>query len=270
MRAPPQPSLKNQVREFWELRACGTRVSSAPKFSRRYFDEIEQHRYRVEPEILSFAQFTCYHGKRVLEVGVGAGTDFVQWVRAGADASGIDLTEEAVAHVQQRLRVYGLPAADVRVADCEALPYPSDSFDLVYSWGVIHHTPNTEAALREIVRVTRPGGHCKIMVYNRFSLVTYGLWLRYALLTGQPWRSLSWALYHHLESKGTKGYTIGEMSEMLSSLPVYDVKLEPVVSWSDRRLGSALPVRLLAGAAVRALPTRFAGLYLTARFTKYA
>src|SRR6185295_5585089 len=89
-------SLKGQVRDYWNEQPCGTQFANSEKFTRQYFDEIEDHRYRVEPEIMSFAQFTRFHGASVLEVGVGAGTDFTQWVRAGALVYGIDATDEGV------------------------------------------------------------------------------------------------------------------------------------------------------------------------------
>src|SRR5687767_13620453 len=161
-----QSAVKDEVAKYWNKRACGTGVTAAEKFSRDYFDEIEDYRYRVEPEIHGFAQFTRYRGQKVLEVGVGAGTDFLQWVRAGAKAYGIDLTEEGVAHVKHRLAVYGLAAEDVRVADAENIPHPDETFDLVYSYGVIHHSPNTIRALEELIRCTKVGGTIKFMVYN--------------------------------------------------------------------------------------------------------
>src|SRR5262245_48187535 len=151
--------LKEQVRSYWNRQSCDTHVAAAEKFSREYFEEIEAYRYRDQPFIHSFAQFTRYHGKRVLEVGFGAGTDFIQWLRAGASASAIDLTQEGLDHLTHRIEVYGLPVPEsVRVADAENLPYESETFDLGYSFGVLHHTPDTEAAIRELVRVIRPGG----------------------------------------------------------------------------------------------------------------
>src|SRR6266487_5124036 len=96
MSVPDNEVLKEQIRQFWDQQSCDTQVASAPKFSREYFEEIERFRYFDQPFIHSFAQFTRYHRKRVLEVGFGAGTDFVQWLRAGAIAPGVDLTQEAV------------------------------------------------------------------------------------------------------------------------------------------------------------------------------
>jgi SAM-dependent methyltransferase len=104
-------------------------------------------------------------------------------LRGGARASGIDLTEEALENVRQRIETYNLPAPEeLNVADAENQPFPSDSFDLGYSFGVLHHTPDTERALRELVRVIRPGGELKVMLYNRHSIYILNRWVRFALL----------------------------------------------------------------------------------------
>ncbi len=206
--------LVEDVRDYWNRQTCGTGVTDAPKYSREYFEEIEEFRYRLESEIHGFAQFTRHRGRKILEVGVGAGTDFLQWCRAGTQAHGIDLTEEAIANVRERLAVYGLEATELKVANAENLPYPDAAFNLVYSWGVIHHSPDTEKCLAEISRVARKGASVKVMVYNRHSIQSIVWWIRYALLRGKPWRSLSYVLHHHMESIGTKAYTRSEFAEM--------------------------------------------------------
>ena len=157
--------LKDAVRRHWQAEPCGTRDAS-PGERRRFFDEIERDRYAWEPYIKPFARFERGRGKRVLEVGVGAGTDFIQWARAGARAHGIDLTQEAIDHARARLDVYGLEAADLRKGDCESLPYEDDSFDLVYSWGVIHHTGRMWEALDRLCGAVNPGGQLYIAIYN--------------------------------------------------------------------------------------------------------
>src|SRR4051812_23951563 len=200
--------LKTEVKAFWNRQSCDTQYASSEKFTREYFEQIEQYRYNDQPFIHAFAQFTRYYGKRVLEVGFGAGTDFIQWLRAGAISSGIDLTEEALDNLTHRIATYGLPEPEsLRVADAEHLPFPSNSFDLGYSWGVLHHTPDTCAGIAELVRVVRPGGEIKIMLYNRHSLCAYRCWIKNALLKARPWKSLRWVLSNHIESAGTKGYT---------------------------------------------------------------
>src|SRR5438477_4688792 len=100
---PNPDNVKEQVRDFWNQQSCDTHVAKAAKFSKEYFEEIEAYRYHDQPFIHSFAQFSRYHGKKVLEVGFGAGTDFIQWLRAGAIANGIDLTAEALDNLTHRI-----------------------------------------------------------------------------------------------------------------------------------------------------------------------
>ncbi len=202
--------LKDEVKNFWEQEPCGSGFASSAKYTKNYFDEIEEHRYRVEPFIHQFAQFTRFRGKKVLEVGVGAGTDHLQFARAGALLSGVDLTDAAIEMVSKRLNLEGLKS-DLRRSDAEHLPFESDFFDYVYSWGVLHHTPDTEKALAEVHRVCKPGGRVCIMLYHRRSLLALQVWLRYALLHVRPFRTLRNVIFHHVESIGTKSYSLREM-----------------------------------------------------------
>jgi len=259
--------LKRQVRDHWGADPCGSQTTAAERFSRRYFDEIEDFRYRTEPEIFSFAQFTRHHGQKMLEVGVGAGSDFVQWVRAGTQAHGVDLTDEAVEHVQKRLAVYGLSAAEVRTADAENLPYADDSFDLVYSWGVIHHTPDTPQALAELVRVARVGGTIKAMVYNRHSLFAVYRWLFSGLRRGR-FKSLGWVIYHHQESPGTKAYTLREWRDMLLKLPVRIVRLQAPATYYDLLRDKPWFLRWPAALAACLWGMNRCGWYMTAEVIK--
>ena len=240
--------LKAEVKAFWNRQSCDTQHAHSDKFTLEYFEQIEQWRYADQAFIHSFAQFTRYRGKRVLEVGFGAGTDFIQWLRAGALATGVDLTEEALAHVTLRIQLYNLPPPEsLKVADAENLPFAPNTFDLGYSWGVLHHTPNTEKAIAELVRVVRPGGEIKIMLYNRHSLCAYRCWLKNALLKGRPWKSLRWVLWHHIESVGTKGYTEGEIRRMLAPLGLTDLRCETYLTSADRIARRTLPFRLCNG-----------------------
>ncbi|HOK14473.1 MAG TPA: class I SAM-dependent methyltransferase, partial [Candidatus Kapabacteria bacterium] len=135
-----EEKLKYDVKNYWNKETCGSWSSNKEKFTKEYFEEIEEFRYKIQPEIFAFAEFTRWHGKKILEVGVGAGTDFLQWARAGAKVFGVDLTEQACEHVRHRLNIYGFQAESIQVADCEKLPFQDNFFDLVWSWGVIHHT----------------------------------------------------------------------------------------------------------------------------------
>ncbi len=237
----PDP-LKKQVRDFWNEQSCDTQVAKGAKFSREYFEEIEAFRYYDQPFIHSFAQFTRYRDQRVLEVGFGAGTDFIQWLRAGAHVSGVDLTPEALENVKRRIQVYNLPAPDkLQISDAENLPFESNTFDLGYSFGVLHHTPDTEKAVRELMRVIRPGGHFKIMLYNRRSIFIINRWVRFCLLKGRPWRSLRWVLWNKVESVGTKAYTRHELVKMLGELSLQHVEIRTEITAADYLSSSAFP-----------------------------
>jgi len=104
---------KEEVFAYWDEESCGTGMTKEKKFSHEYFSEIENKRYALEPCIKPFAQFNEYKNKNVLEVGVGAGTDFLNWLRYGAIASGIDLTDEAIENVKHRLNIECLQAKTI-------------------------------------------------------------------------------------------------------------------------------------------------------------
>lgn len=224
---------KSRVRAFWNRDPCGARLASAAPGTPEFFAQIERERYRLEPFVPAFARFEAARGKRLLEIGTGLGTDFLGFVRAGARATGIDLTETAVELVRRRLELEGL-SAETCVADAEALPFPDDSFDLVYSWGVLHHTPSPEVALAEVRRVLAPGGEARIMLYSRRSWFACGAWVRFALLTGRPWLSIADAISRNVESPGTKAYTQAELEALFAAFE--SVRYERWVTPHDRRI----------------------------------
>lgn len=229
--------LKEQVKRHWEDEPCGTSTASAAPGTPEFFAQVERERYRLEPYIREFAEFERWRGRRVLEVGVGLGTDFIGFVRAGADAVGIDLTEAAVAAVRERLRQEEL-VAEVRTGDAESLPFEDDSFDLVYSYGVLHHTPDTSRAISEIRRVVRPDGEARIMLYSRRSWLALGAWFRWGLGRARPWKSIAAVLGEHLESPGTKAYTSRELDELFAGFR--DVRYVRNVTPYDRRVAGPL------------------------------
>jgi len=173
--AIPNPTLdplKEQIRAFWEARPCGAHFGGDDVGSLRFFERLERHRYTLEPHILRAADFGSSRGLKVLEVGCGLGTDAVQFARAGADYTGIDLTSRAISLTRRRFSLLHL-RGDLHVGDAERLEFPDNAFDLVYSHGVLHHTPDIRAAIKEVFRVLRPGGRAAVMLYHRHSLNHY-------------------------------------------------------------------------------------------------
>ncbi len=205
---------KDAVRDFWNDAACGEKLL-LPSFDLDGFKAQSAERYRLEPYIISFADFEGSTGREVLEIGLGLGADHERFARAGANLHGVDLTPRAVEITRRRLEAQGL-ASDLRVGDAEALPFPDGSFDVVYSWGVIHHSPNTAQAAREILRVLKPGGHFRVMVYHTRSLVGLMLWLRYGLARAKPFTPMAEIYATHLESPGTKAYTCREAARLFA------------------------------------------------------
>jgi ubiquinone/menaquinone biosynthesis C-methylase UbiE len=202
-----QPGLKEEVRDFWNADPCGSRYLG----DRADFEAHARARYRLEPYIHEFAGFAQSAGKRVLEVGVGTGADYLEWLKAGAQATGVDLSSTSLEQAKRRCDVAGY-APDLRISDAEHLPFPDDTFDIVYSYGVMHHSPDTPQCLREAGRVLKPGGALRIMIYHHPSLTGFMLWLRYGWLRG---KSLRQSVLDHLESPGTKSYTREEARVLL-------------------------------------------------------
>ncbi|MEI6837165.1 MAG: class I SAM-dependent methyltransferase [Alcaligenaceae bacterium] len=215
---------KDEVRDFWNDAACGEKLLLL-SFDVAGFKSQAAERYRLEPYILPFADFGRTKGRKVLEIGLGLGADHECFARAGADLHGIDLTPRAVEITRRRLEMQGLKS-DVRVGDAEALPYTDGIFDLVYSWGVIHHSPSTPQAAREILRVLKPGGNFRVMVYHTWSLVGLMLWLRYGLGRGKPWISMAEIYSTYLESPGTKAYTCHEASQLFVEASAVKTRVE--------------------------------------------
>jgi len=156
------------VRAFWQAHPCGTKFSDAEVGTREFFDRVEAHRYAKEWHIPDAADFAATKQLRVLEIGCGLGTDGVQFAQAGADYTGVDLTEAAIDLARKNFEQRGLQG-EFKVADAESLDFADNSFDLVYSHGVLHHTPDTARAVQEIHRVLKPEGRAIVMLYHRDS-----------------------------------------------------------------------------------------------------
>ncbi len=160
------------VRRYWDGRPCNIRHSQEPVGTREYFDQVEARKYTVEPHIPSFADFPRWDGKSVLEIGCGIGTDTINFARRGARVVAVDLSEKSIELAQQRARVYGLEDRITFVhGDSESLDQlvPAQTFDLVYSFGVIHHTPHPERVVARLRPFMHSESELRLMVYSRAS-----------------------------------------------------------------------------------------------------
>lgn len=160
----------NIVKQFWDTLPCNIRHSEQPIGSKEYFNEVERKKFFVEPHILSFTNFTQWNGKSVLEIGCGIGTAAINFAKAGATYTGVELSEESLKLTKQRFQVYE-QQGKFYSGNAEQLSYflPEQKFDLIYSFGVIHHTPNPKNVINEIKKFMHKDSTLKIMVYAKHS-----------------------------------------------------------------------------------------------------
>ncbi|MCK5233188.1 MAG: class I SAM-dependent methyltransferase [Candidatus Aenigmarchaeota archaeon] len=158
----------------WNKTPCGSSTLKNKKGTREFFEEVIKYRYKVyAPWLRKIISKEDVKNKKLLEVGCGMGADLLEFAKNGAICTGIDLTPNHVSLAKELFKTYGF-SARITKCDAESLSFADNSFDHVYSHGVIHHTPNTEKALSEIHRVLKPGGKALIMVYHKNSFAFYG------------------------------------------------------------------------------------------------
>ncbi len=160
---------QKQVQDYWNKQPCDSELSDRDWQSREYFLEIERRRYELQPHILDILSKIDWHGKRVLEIGTGVGTDARNIIGRGGIYTGINVDRGSTDSTSRALRVFSLPGV-VMQRNAISLDFPDSTFDVVYSFGVLHHIPEVEKAAAEIHRVLKPGGELLVMLYNRASI----------------------------------------------------------------------------------------------------
>jgi SAM-dependent methyltransferase len=256
------------VREYWNRRPCNLRHSPAPVGTREYFDQVEARKYLVEPHIPRFAQYPRWAGKRVLEIGCGIGTDTMNFARAGAQVTAVDLSARSLELARQRAVVFGLEKQITFVeADAERLSQfvAPAAYDLVYSFGVIHHTPHPQRALEQIrAHFTGPHTTLKLMVYYRWAWKVLAILFRDA--HGAFWR-LDKAIARNSEAQTgcpvTYSYTRRSVRRLLaeSGFEAGEVFVDHIFPYRvpdyvQYRYVNAFPFRWLPSPAMRALERR--------------
>ena len=158
----------DEVRAYWDRHIHDLEITQHPVGSRGFFDDLDRYHFEKLHHLLRLVPFDEYRGRRVLEVGCGAGVDLVRFARGGAEVTGVDLARPAIDLARANFEQQGLQG-EFRVADGEQLPFPDDSFDLVFAHGVVQYTPNPQRLVDECRRVLKPGGDAIFQVYNRVS-----------------------------------------------------------------------------------------------------
>ena len=215
----------NKVHDFWNSESCGERYALGDSNVEKFLNE-EKSRYKLEPYIKKFANFDEYKNKDVLEIGVGFGCDHSQIARQMPKSlTGIDLTERAINNTKLRFKSLRLNSV-LKIDNAEKLSYKDNTFDAIYSWGVLHHSPDTKKCFEEVYRVLKPGGFAKIMIYHKYSPVGWMLWIKYGFLKFKPFRSLESIYSEHLESPGTKAYTIKETEKLVKQFSNVEISVQ--------------------------------------------
>jgi 2-polyprenyl-3-methyl-5-hydroxy-6-metoxy-1,4-benzoquinol methylase len=220
-----------EVKEYWDRRPCNIRHSPKPIGTRDYFDEVESRKYFVEPHIPAFADFPRWRGKDVLEIGCGIGTDSVNFSRNGANLTIVELSSESLAITKKRLELEHLRANLINgnAEELDELLPPGKQFDLIYSFGVIHHTPHPERVVKAITKRLKPGGELRIMVYARHSWKVLWIYAYYGWREPWNWRKLV-SKYSEAEigSPVSYVYSSREARELLRNFEILSMRKDHI------------------------------------------
>jgi ubiquinone/menaquinone biosynthesis C-methylase UbiE len=234
-------TTQEQVRAWWNRNPMSYDVDDPIPYepgTREFFREIDRRIFHPRYMRLTadesgrpfslFVDFDALEGKEVLDVGAGSGIATQLLAEAGAKVTAIDLTDWAVETTRRRLDAFGLEG-DVRQADAEQLPFAEASFDLVFSWGVIHHSSDMDRALAELVRVCRPGGQVVLMVYHRRSLffAVYRAFQRFLPLARRLGLHFEGARAGETEGLIARHFTVDELREKLERAGLTNVWIRP-------------------------------------------
>lgn len=214
-----QQDINATVLKFWDDRPCNIRHSDKEVGTKEYFEEVTRRKYFVESHILDFANFDAYRGKSVLEVGCGIGTAAQSFMEAGADYTGIDVSPRSIELAQIRAKLFGL-AGELRTADIQTIDFPDKKFDLVYSFGVLHHIADLDSALKNIHAMLKPGGEFKLMMYASNS------WKGACIRSGlDQFEAQSGVPIAHM-------YTPEQIKDLLSEFTEIEIRQDHIFQWN--------------------------------------
>ena len=166
---------EKKIKEYWNRRPCNIGFSKSKLFSKKYFNEVTKKKYFVEGHIKKFATFKKWKNKKVLEIGFGIGTDACQFIKNGADYTGVELSDKSYEILKNRIRVFKLNKFKPRLILGSALNLSkifnkkNEKFDLIYSWGVLHHTSSLQKAANQIKKIANKNTEVRIMLYAKNS-----------------------------------------------------------------------------------------------------
>jgi 2-polyprenyl-3-methyl-5-hydroxy-6-metoxy-1,4-benzoquinol methylase len=266
---------KRQAQKQWNTTPCGTgdHLNDVQLQTLEYYEKIREYRYSSNKWIKKTIDFNTYKGKRVLEIGHGIGTDLLLFAENGASVYGIDITESHHEMAKENFRLHNLDA-QLKLCDASDIQFPANFFDVVYSLGVLHHTPDTIRCIGEAYRVLKPGGVFILSLYYKYSI--FHLWNKLfvdGLLRGGL-RKLGYQGLMSTVESGADGINIkplvktfskGQLRSMLSDFSTVRFK----ISHFDKKTQAPIVHRCIPG-IMEPILAKFAGWYVTAFCKKQA
>jgi len=223
----------SNVKKFWDIRPCNIKHSTKELGTKEYFDEVEKRKYFIEPHIPNFAEFEKWRGKKVLEIGCGIGTDSINFARAGAELSCIEISEKSLEICKKRFEVFGLNS-NFYLGNAEELSdfLPIQKYDLIYSFGVIHHTPNPEKVFIEIKKYMHDKTEVRVMLYAKYSWKA----LEFFLFNGYKFnfsltKTIQYFAEAQLDCPVAYAYSEKEIRKLLKDYDIIEIKKDHIFTY---------------------------------------
>jgi len=225
-----------KIKGFWDRRPCNIRHSEAKVGTKKYFDQVEERKYFVEPHIPDFARFSKWKGKKVLEIGCGIGTDTINFARAGAKVTAIEISQKSLDLAKKRAKIFGLQnKIKFYLANAEELSkiVQIEPYEFIYSFGVIHHTPHPEKVIKEVKKYCNQNTTVKIMIYYRYAWKV--LWILLKFGESAFW-NLDRLIAKHSEaatgSPVTYVYSKDQARKLLKGFKILDMRIDHIFPYS--------------------------------------
>ena len=237
----------DNVKDYWNNRPCNIRHSNSPVGTKEYFEQVSERKYKVEPHIKEFSGFKNWKGKKVLEVGCGIGTTAVSFAQNGANYTGIELSEESLNLTRQRFETYGLNG-HFYLGNAEKLSsiVPVEKYDLIYSFGVIHHSPNPDKIVDEVKKYMSTNSEFRLMLYAKNSWKNIMINAELDQPEAQSGCPIAFTYTHDEIRSLLKDYNIVEISQdhifpyIIEKYIKYEYELEPWFNSMSQEMIDAL------------------------------
>ena len=228
--------LIDKIQKYWDVRPCNVRHSKKDIDTPEYSHEVETRKYFVEPHIPLFADFKAWENKDVLEIGCGIGTDSINFHRNGARLTVIELSQNSLDICQRRFRSLNLPTPTAYSANAEDMDdfLPENvKYDLIYSFGVIHHTESPEKIIAAAKKRLKKDGELRIMLYSKYSFKLFDF-----MHNENVWdfSRAEEIIQHYAEAQlqcpQALTYTFGDIKKLLKNFDIVEMKKDHIFKYS--------------------------------------